>query len=257
MAMSFRNVLKWTDDNLLLGFMFMFLAIGLPLIFSGVIGGSQLLVAGGAGVTTTAAIMGALFIQARKERFDVSKFYLDSATEGFETAIGLMKRDNRRSTWIAAARVLMRAEEVARSINLHEHRAVYDLVKENARYNVYALLADEEKTASYFFGQRSDMDPIEAFAKSTEGKKRGDRLLISSIQSMSEAALINIYRFSRHEAGYIDPMVREEFSNDEIDLMGHDFDGLVDYLKIVRRFYSFSGEVYECSTKKKIYPTSS
>jgi hypothetical protein len=84
----------------------------------------------------------------------------------------LLEGTDRRASWIAAARVLIRAENLVKQITEDEHLNVYELHREQLRFRVHDVL---QYPAAYFFGDTPDADALDAAARSTEGFQAQNR----------------------------------------------------------------------------------
>ena len=103
-----------------------------------------------------------------------SRFALESALAAYDQALGLLEDGNSdRVTWITAARILERANEITYSITSPVHSAVIEVHRERYRIRASAILGydDISKDASFFRGEQA------ARASSVRGGDPSSRLL--------------------------------------------------------------------------------
>lgn len=96
---------------------------------------------------STGVLIAALSFLREKEKTDaerrrhVSEVCLAQASAGFKTAIELLSdQNNNRETWIRAARTLLQAQELAKSIDSQEYKSAYQLEEEHTRNDLYKIL---------------------------------------------------------------------------------------------------------------------
>lgn len=123
-------------------------ALGLPSLLHWTVGEAATACAG---FGTVAAICFALFQFTQERSFQRSRFALDMAMDGIERSYAVLTSTDPATnvSWVNGARLLLHAEALARSISEDEHKAAWNLFKEEWRIKFYDLTL---LPAEYFFG---------------------------------------------------------------------------------------------------------
>ena len=154
------------------------------------------------------SLAGHLFTQGRASR-DLaekeSKFYLDSAVLALEEARKLLEDgNNNRTTWIAAARSLMHAHDLADMISIDAHRKVLELHK--LKYRSSFRNAITNKPAAFYYGAEDPTVSLDKAAEDSTARttSAGGRPVTSTLTSLPEAALYAVWKACQWPADYQD-----------------------------------------------------
>lgn len=140
-----------------------------------------------------------------------SKFALESALAAYEHGLTLLEDgNNNRVTWITAARILQRANEIAAAISSPVHIAVMEVQHERYREQASTILGyrDTSKDISFFRGGHT---------------ARSDELSISSLET--------IYHLGSYPSNYEDPLPKGDLRNSMDIEMRAGFPGLYEFLE--------------------------
>lgn len=218
-----------------------------------------------AGFATVSAVFFALHQFAVRWQGDASKFALDMAMQGVRQAYEVISAQNPPTnvSWVNGARLLLRAETVARNIAEPDHKDAWDLFKEEWRIKFAAIISSP---AEYFFGLAPDSqaDPLDI---DYSDERLEDMMLRASLQStikmtnrsgmgsdhtmLSLRALKVVYDFAKFPPEY----QNSDFLNTVGDFTQEDIDqldilsrwGLFAYLRARRIFTASFGKVHRLS----------
>ena len=117
-------------------------------------------------VSTALALVvgvGTLIWQIRAHNANIkqerSKFALESALDAYEHGLALLEDgNNNRVTWVTAARILERANEITSAISSPVHKAVMEVQRERYRIRASTILGydDATKDVCFFRGERTE-----------------------------------------------------------------------------------------------------
>ena len=105
-------------------------------------------------VSTALALVvgvGTLIWQIRAHNANIkqerSKFALESALDAYEHGLALLEDgNNNRVTWVTAARILERANEITSAISSPVHKAVMEVQRERYRIRASTILGYDDAT---------------------------------------------------------------------------------------------------------------
>ncbi len=167
-----------------------------------------------------------------------SLFFFEQAKLGLEEVYDMLKdQNNDRITWIRAARDLLRARNLGKSINVKEYQEAYRLTEEKIRHKLYlALSTYDPKTHNrnpmppqFFYGvQNWDVvRPLDEVAKEVSQKTNVYGVSIdqtipqSNILPLAAKSVIAIYDFLEYPPDYDDPLKTvEKWADDWEDSYG-------------------------------------
>ena len=198
------------------------------------------------------ALAGHLFTQGRASRDSAekeSKFYLDSAVLALEEARKLLEDgNNSRTTWIAAARSLMHAQDLADMISIDAHRKVLELHK--LKYRSSFRNAITNKPAAFYYGAEDPTAPLTKAAEDSTAQttSAGGRPVISTVKSLPEAALYAVWKACQWPVDYQDPL-RGPFPEEELGKLLALYPELHEYLEHTHTWHSASGTLHPRVTK--------
>lgn len=144
------------------------------------------------------SLSAALFTQKNKyddSRKETSKFHLDYSVRAYEEAVSLLSDgNNQRVIWIAAARAITIASELADKVELSEHKKVLELEQMRYRRTFSGFL---QRPAAFFYGvpwQGKCLD--DAAALSSETRRETPNTDTGVSREIPEHALLIIWRAS-------------------------------------------------------------
>jgi len=183
----------------------------------------------------------------QEKKYTNSSFALKSALVSFEEAVKLLSDGNNdRLTWITAARILRRAENISTKVTEDIHLDVLEVQKDLYRriFGEILGLNNLDKKAAFFYGSKNlNADDDEAAKESTRGVNTscGERGVLKNIP---ESVLWVLWEFAQFPTSYEDP-IKEGFPNDIIENSSVRFmwPGLHDYLAHTRKYKSVIGEL--------------
>lgn len=175
--------------------------------------------------------------KSRQEIEDTDKrslFFFEQAKLGLEEVYDMLKdQNNDRVTWVRAARDLLRARNLGKSIKVQEYQEAYRLTEEKIRHKLYlALSSYDPKTHSrnplppqFFYGVQNwnVVRPLDEVAKEVSQKIEVYGVSIdqttpqSSILPLAAKSVIAIYDFLEYPADYDDPLNTVESWSDDWD----------------------------------------
>ncbi|TVP62909.1 MAG: hypothetical protein EA343_09430 [Nodularia sp. (in: Bacteria)] len=243
------RIMKWVLR--ILAGLFLFAALGgLFLYFQGKL--NNVTIAG-----TFAALFGVFLNESSKiadKQTQRSKFFLEQSIAGFEHTVNLLNdRNNDRIKWISAARILQQSLKLSRRITENEHKSILQIQMDQYRHQLWEILnPDNERiTSTFFYGVNdSSLDIQEAAKQSslpTDGEPK-DRL--SSVHSLSEKSLFEIWSFMEFSENYADPL-HNTFCQDKIESLRLQHPPLYEYLKHKQKYHSAAGKLHKLLDKEE------
>jgi hypothetical protein len=173
--------------------------------------------------------------KSRQEIDDSDKrsvFFFEQAKSGLEEVYDMLKdQNNDRVTWIRAARDLLRARTIGKSITVKEYQEAYRLTEEKARHKLYLALSTYDPTMhsrkplppQFFYGVQNwnVVRPLDEVAKDVSQKTNVygysiDRVTPqSSILPLDSRSVTTIYDFLEYPPDYDDPLKTVERWDDD------------------------------------------
>lgn len=152
-----------------------------------------------------------------------SLFFFEQAKLGLEEVYDMLKdQNNDRVTWIRAARDLLRARSIGKSITVKEYQEAYRLTEEKIRHKLYLSLSIYDPTnhnrkplpPQFFYSVQNwaVTRPLDDIAKEVSQKTNVYGISIdhlkpqSNIVPLSAKSVIAIYDFLEYPADYDDPL---------------------------------------------------
>lgn len=152
-----------------------------------------------------------------------SEFFFEQAKSGLEEVLDMLKdQNNDRVTWIKAARDLLRARTIGKSIIVKEYQEAYRLAEEKIRHKLYLALSTYDPTThsrmplppQFFYGVQNwnVVRPLDEVAKDVSQKTNVYGYSIdqvtpqSSILPLDSKSVVAIYDFLEYPPDYDDPL---------------------------------------------------
>jgi hypothetical protein len=186
------------------------------------------------------------FAEKQEER---SKFYLEKSLSGWEKARDLLHESlsgptiERRTKWIAAARVLERSRQLSERVSEIAHRDVLEieLTYQRQRFHQYF-----EQPGPFYYGVNPlNLDDIPADQKLDEAAKQstqGEGSTISTLRQIPESAIVTIWCALQYPADYWD-VIERDARFQEGPLLFFD-PGLRAYIEHARAWHSAAGKLW-------------
>lgn len=152
-----------------------------------------------------------------------SKFALESALSAYEHGLALLEDGNNdRVTWITAARILERANEITSAISSPVHTAVMEVQRERYRIRASNILGydDATKGVSFFRGEQT----------TSMGHEEERSSLRQQLSELAESSLATVYNLASYPRGYEDPLPSGGLRNHTGIEMRSGFPGLFEFL---------------------------
>ena len=170
-------------------------------------------------VSTALALVvgvGTLIWQIRAHNANIkqerSKFALESALDAYEHGLALLEDGiNNRVTWVTAARILERANEITSAISSPVHKAVMEVQRERYRIRASTILGYDDATKDVCFF-------------------RGERTESLDHEELAESSLATVYDLASYPRGYDDPLPSGALRNHMGIEMRSGFPGLFEFL---------------------------
>jgi hypothetical protein len=195
-------------------------------------------------LATMAAMMVVVRNQQRKDEIDRSKFYLESARDGFDQAVDMLHDNFIRVRWIAAARMLIYSQQLADNITETEHRTAFKIIRDDLRHRLSDILGYRGTglRGSAFYGAPDEANIDEAARASTR-RSDNDGHSMSDNRDIPESVLFTIHSFAEFPQDYDDPIPNEHFKGRTWRFLPYKFPGLAQYLRHRDHFRSISGNL--------------
>jgi hypothetical protein len=192
------------------------------------------------------ALAGHLFTQA-KNRQDIeekcSQFNLDGMRLAFAHARSLLEdENNRRATWIEAARVISHGLELAKGVTAAPHQRVLEVEHLKYRSVFFNILAS--RSAAFFYGVPEVYATLdEAASASTAPRNEHGRRVTSANDGLDEPSIRAVWLAAQWPANYQDPMGATFTSEEDGKLMLW-LPNLHTFIQHTRHWHSASGRLH-------------
>jgi len=188
-------------------------------------------------------------VSRRQEKaYTKSQFGLQSALESYDLAIELLSDDNNdRVTWIAAARIVERANQISSNVTEQVHVDVLEVQRERYRRQMATILGydDSSKSGSFFYGADSAITDIDAAAKAATQPVHLPRTSKGQLKYLAESSLATLYELASYPSNYADPLKVESLDPEMNIEMRSGFPGLYEYLSHRKKYESVQGSLVE------------
>jgi hypothetical protein len=186
-----------------------------------------------------------IWVQRRNEAFAQSREFLENALSLINKAKDVLKGPdgsptNDRISWVTAARLLTRAQNIARLITAKPHLIIYEAEHDYQRHCFGDLLRHNREllSASFFCGAQNPRMPIGHAVYDPSQKPYGQKWIPPRIVAV-------VYRFFQYPERYEDPLEESvEMSPEEIErLWLFDQKGVCDYLTFRNHFIPVGSKI--------------
>lgn len=190
-----------------------------------------------------------------------AKFYLELAEKGFEEVYKLLQdQNNNRMTWLRAARVLLKTQELKTQINSEEYRRAFLQVEERVRNELYRVLTIEGEHAErnslppqFYYGIEDWAEPITLNDAAIQSSTKiiSHSINIDSVipetpyKQLAVPSIIAIYNFLKYPKDYEEPLINvKEWEEDWTRVTGID-QGAIKYIKHNKEYYVSDGKAFK------------
>ena len=186
-------------------------------------------------------------LETNKKQNDISKYYVEKCTEGFEIVYNLLKnKNNNSSTWVEAARILKYTLDISSNIKDDSHKKIYNIKAFQYRHLLLKELSDKygkSLPTSFFFGVKDwenlKVNEAEEIAKNNNSSggwiEEYETTPYPKAAYIGEASIKVIFDFISYDDKFEDPLNNEKIENlEEWKNTGGIFiikDGAYNYLK--------------------------
>jgi len=184
----------------------------------------------------------------QEKAYTKSHFALQSALESYDLAIALLSDDNNdRVTWITAARIVERANQISTNVTEQVHIDVLEVQLEKYRRKMGNILgySDRAKTGSFFYGSKRPLEEeIDSAAKSsTKPPVHMSGISRGQTNYLAESSLATLYALASYPSNYEDPLKSELLDPEASIGMRTGFPGLYEYLSHRKEYESVHGKL--------------
>lgn len=193
-------------------------------------------------------------VSHRQEKaYSKSNFALQSALESYNEAITLISDNNNdRVTWITAARIVERANQISTNVTEQIHIDVLEIQRERYRRRMADILGfdNPNKGAWFFYGSTDSSSGVDEAAKESTRSVHTDWGSKGQLKYLSESSLATLYAIASYPSNYEDPLKKESFDGKISVEMRVSFPGLYDYLIHRADYESVNGNLVKRVQKR-------
>jgi hypothetical protein len=200
------------------------------------------------------------------KKVEDSKFFLEKSLSAYNDFYELIKdRNNNRTTWIMASRILEDADKLSKNIYHEPHKVYFDAKILDFKHKTFKILTilnpDTEEyeplPAQFFFGIKDwESVSIEEAARGSTSEVVATRVEKyknpepSKLSYLSIKSIIPIMNFLDFPENYIDPMQQydEKDAENWSDIFGYKI-GAKNYIKFRNEYYIDNADIF---SKKEI-----
>ncbi len=187
------------------------------------------------------------FSEKQEER---SKFYLEKSLAGWDKAREILAESvtgiamERRTKWIAAARILERSRQLGDRVTESAHRDVLEIELTHQRQRFHQFF---EQPAPFYYGVNVlHVDAPLALDEAARQSTQAEGSTISTLRQIPESAIVTIWRALQFPTDYWDVIERDDkFLEGPILFLDS---GLRDYIDHARAWHSVAGQLYPRET---------
>jgi hypothetical protein len=186
-------------------------------------------------------------IYHRKEKaYTNSHFALQSALESYDQAVDVLADENNdRVTWITAARIVERANQISKNITEQVHKDVLEVQLERYRRQMADILGfdNPNKGAWFFYGIKNFSADIDTAAKESTRPVKTAFGSKGQTRYISESSLATLYTIAGYPTNYEDPLKKESLVGKVGVEMRASFPGLFEYLTHRSEYKTVNGNL--------------
>jgi hypothetical protein len=156
----------------------------------------------------------------------------------------------RRTKWIAAARILERSRQLGERVTESAHRDVLEIELTHQRQRFHQFF---EQPAPFYYGVNVPpvlhVDKASALDEAAKQSTQGEGSAISTLRQIPESAIVTIWRALQYPADYWDVIDRyDKFLDGSILFLDP---GLRDYIEHARAWHSVAGKLWPRESKSR------
>jgi len=193
-------------------------------------------------------------ISHRQEKsYTKSQFALQSALESYDLAIELLADGNNdRVTWITAARIVERANQMSECVTEQVHVDVMEVQLERYRRQVATILGHDSSTTSgsFFYGADSSIEDIDTAAGNATQPIHLPGVSKGQLKYLAESSLATLYELASYPSNYDDPLKINSFDQVMGPELRTSFPGLYEYLSHRKEYESVHGKLVKREKRK-------
>lgn len=186
-------------------------------------------------------------VSHRQEKsYTKSHFALQSALESYDLAVVVLSDGNNdRVTWITAARIIERANQISKNVTEQVHIDVLEVQLERYRREMASILGfdDPEKGAWFFYGSKDICADTDKAAKESTRPVNIANRSKGQLKYISEGSLATLYELASYPSDYDDPLEKESFDGKMGIEMRANFPGLYEYLAHRAEYKTINGNL--------------
>ncbi len=204
-------------------------------------------------LVATGAFIWQIISHRQEKAYSKSNFALQSALESYNEAIALLSDNNNdRVTWITAARIVERANQISKNITEQVHIDVLEIQRERYRRQMAVILGfdNPNKGAWFFYGSTNAGSEVKEAAKESTRSVHTAWGSKGQLKYLSETSLATLYSLASYPSNYEDPLKKETFDGKIGVEMRASFPGLFDYLMHRADFESVNGNLVKRVRKR-------
>jgi hypothetical protein len=183
------------------------------------------------------------FAEKQEER---SKFYLERSLLGWDRARDILAESisgiamERRTKWIAAARILERSRQLTEKITEPEHRDVLEIELTHQRQRFHTFF--EQPAPFYYRVSVQHHGTTLAIDEAARQSTQAEGTTISTLRQIPESAIVTMWRALQFPPDYWDVIDREDQFEDGPVLFLDS--GLREYIEHSRAWHSAAGRLF-------------
>jgi len=175
-------------------------------------------------VIATGAFIWQIYSHRQEKAYEKSQFALQSFLDSHNQVLKLLSDgNNNRVTWVMAARIIERANNISSNISEQVHIDLLEIHKERYRSEMAIIFGymQPEKGGWFFYGSDVAGTDIDTAAREA----------LASVTNIPEGVLSTLYAIATYPVNYEDPLTKKTFEEIQGIEMRHSFRGLYDYLE--------------------------
>ena len=183
------------------------------------------------------------------KQMEQSAFFLNKSLAGWDRAWNILKESltgptlERRTKWLAAARILERSRRLTERVTDPAHKDVLEIELTHQRQRFHEFF---EQAGPYYYGVNPiNLDNVTAERKMDEAAKQstqGEGTTISTLRQIPESAIVTVWRALQYPPDYFDVIEREDKFEEGPRLFLDP--GLREYIDHSRAWHSVAGKLW-------------
>ena len=194
-----------------------------------------------------------LKFQTDKREYEESESFLNKSIALAEHALAILTNDdgtptNDRVSWVSAARLLQRSENISEQISIKHHQVIYESERDYLRHKFNSLLSPngDDLPCEFYFGPKCVPGDIGQSAISSLNKTDG-------VEWLNTTTISVVYKYKSFPKEYHDPLDgAKSLSDKEIDdIRLFKNNGLSQFFLFRKKFLACYGTLYKIEKGKE------